>query len=140
MNRTPLSAKRLASKQLFANEGLPTLPRGWLDKTLATIRAAGGIVIADEVQPGFGRTGSHMWGFMRHGIVPDIAVMGKPMGNGYPVAGLVTRPEVMERFRGSYRYFNTFGGNPVACAAAMAVLEEIEQRQLQAEQGQRFTP
>ena len=117
---------------LFLNEGFPTQAPGWLRPTEQVVRQAGGFLICDEVQSGFGRSGSHFWAHQRQGVTPDVVTMGKPMGNGYPVAGLVTRPEVMARFRGSYRYFNTFGGNPVACAAAMAVLEEIEQRNLQA--------
>ncbi|MFP8778846.1 aspartate aminotransferase family protein [Hydrogenophaga sp. RWCD_12] len=117
---------------LFLNEGFPTQAPGWLRPAERVVREAGGLLICDEVQSGFGRSGSHFWAYQKQGVTPDVVTMGKPMGNGYPVAGLVTRPEVMERFRGSYRYFNTFGGNPVACAAAMAVLEEIEQRNLQA--------
>ncbi|MDO9603111.1 aspartate aminotransferase family protein [Hydrogenophaga sp.] len=117
---------------LFLNEGFPTQAPGWLRPTEQVVRAAGGLLICDEVQSGFARSGSHFWAHQKQGVTPDVVTMGKPMGNGYPVAGLVTRPEVMARFRGSYRYFNTFGGNPVACAAAMAVLEEIEQRNLQA--------
>ncbi|MDZ7920510.1 aspartate aminotransferase family protein [Rhodoferax sp.] len=117
---------------LFLNEGFPSQPSGWLRPTEKVVREAGGLLICDEVQSGFARSGSHFWAHQKQGVTPDVVTMGKPMGNGYPVAGLVTRPEVMERFRGSYRYFNTFGGNPVACAAAMAVLEEIEHRNLKA--------
>ena len=93
---------------------------------------AGGLYIADEVQSGFGRTGSHMWGYQRHGLTPDIVTMGKPMGNGLPIAGLVARHEVMEDFGRKVRYFNTFGGNPVCIAAASAVLDVIEDEDLQA--------
>lgn len=114
----------------FANEGLPTLPKGFLDPTVAVVRKAGGIIIADEVQPGFGRTGSHFWGHERIGLAPDIVTMGKPMGNGHPVAAVVTRPEVMAEFRNRFGYFNTFGGNPVSAAAAMAVLDVLEDEQL----------
>ncbi len=117
----------------FVNEGFPDLPPGWLKPTLERVRAAGGVFIADEVQPGFGRLGSHMWGHQRQGITPDIVTMGKPMANGHPVGGLVTRAEVMAQFRATYRYFNTFGGNPVSCAAATAVLDELEERQLMAQ-------
>lgn len=117
---------------LFLNEGFPAQAPGWLRPTEAVVRKAGGFLICDEVQSGFARSGSHFWAHQKQGVTPDVVTMGKPMGNGYPVAGLVTRPEVMARFRNSYRYFNTFGGNPVACAAAIAVLEEIEQRNLQA--------
>lgn len=111
---------------VFANEGLPAVGPGYLDAAVAAIRAAGGLVIADEVQSGFGRLGSHFWGHDWLGFAPDIVTMGKSMGNGHPVAGLVTRPEVMAAFRGAFGYFNTFGGNPVSAAAAMAVLDVIE--------------
>ena len=117
---------------LFLNEGFPDQAPGWLRATEQVVREAGGFLVCDEVQSGFARSGSHFWAHQKQGVTPDVVTKGKPMGNGYPVAGLVTRPEVMERFRNSYRYFNTFGGNPVACAAAMAVLEEIQQRNLQA--------
>jgi 4-aminobutyrate aminotransferase-like enzyme len=90
------------------------------------IRKAGGLFIADEVQPGFGRTGSGMWGFSRHNVVPDIVTMGKPMGNGHPIAGMVVKPEILDAFGRKSRYFNTFGGNSVSCAVGMAVLDVIE--------------
>lgn len=115
----------------FLNEGFPVLEPGWLDPVADVVRKSGGIFIADEVQPGFGRNGERFWGHQRIGVTPDIVTMGKPMGNGHPVAGLVTTPGVMAAFRKSLRYFNTFGGNPVSCAAAMAVLEVLEQEGLQ---------
>ncbi len=111
---------------VFSSDGIFTEPPGFLAEAVEAVRAAGGLYIADEVQPGFGRTGASMWGFQRHGLSPDIVVMGKPMGNGYPVAGVVTRPEILQDFARNCGYFNTFGGNPVAAAAAMAVLEVIE--------------
>ncbi len=116
---------------MFANEGLPKLAKGWLDKTVAAVRAAGGIVIADEVQPGFGRAGSHFWGHDRLGFAPDVVVMGKPMANGHPVGAVATRPDVMAAFRNAFSYFNTFGGNPVSAAAALAVLDVIRDEGLQ---------
>ncbi len=116
----------------FANEGFPTLSRGFLDRTVEAVRRAGGLVIADEVQPGFGRLGSHFWGHERLGFTPDIVTMGKPMANGYPAAAVVTRPEILEAFQEQFRYFNTFGGNPVAAAAALATLQVIEDEGLQA--------
>jgi 4-aminobutyrate aminotransferase-like enzyme len=91
----------------------------------AAIREGGGLFIADEVQPGFARTGSAMWGFLRHGLDPDLVVLGKPMGNGIPIAGVVGRPDLFDDFATRTRYFNTFGGNPVSCAAAMAVLDVL---------------
>ena len=117
---------------IFSSDGVFADPTGFLKPAVAAIRAAGGVFIADEVQPGFGRTGSAMWGFQRHGLVPDMVSLGKPMGNGYPVAGLVLRPEVVAEFGAKARYFNTFGGNAVAAATAMAVLEVVENEGLQA--------
>lgn len=116
---------------VFSSDGVFTGPAGFLAEAVAVVREAGGIFIADEVQPGFGRTGEAFWGFQRHGVVPDIATLGKPMGNGHPVAGLAVRPEVMRAFGQASRYFNTFGGNPVSMAAASAVLDVIEDERLQ---------
>lgn len=110
----------------FANEGCPSLSKGFLDPTVAVVKRAGGVIIADEVQPGFGRTGYDFWGHERIGLVPDIVTMGKPMGNGHPVAGIVARPEILAEFRNAFGYFNTFGGNPVSAAAANAVLDVLE--------------
>ena len=110
----------------FANEGFPALANGFLDRAVAAVRHAGGLVIADEVQPGFGRIGSHWWGHDRLGFAPDIVTLGKPMANGHPAAAVVTRTGVLEAFQDAFKYFNTFGGNPVSAAAAMATLEVIE--------------
>lgn len=114
----------------LVNEGFPHLPDGWLEMVAAVVRAAGGLFIADEVQAGFGRIGAHMWAHQRHGIVPDIVTLGKPMANGHPVGAAVTSAKTMAAFRKGCRYFNTFGGNPVSCAAAMAVLDELEEKRL----------
>lgn len=116
---------------IFSNEGLPIVPPGYLAKAVEIVRQAGGLFVADEVQPGFGRLGTHFWGFDSHGVVPDIATMGKPMGNGYPISAVVTSEDVIESFQQDSHYFNTFGGTPVACAAALAVLEVIEKEDLQ---------
>jgi len=110
----------------FANEGVPMLERGTLDAVAKLVRDAGGVIIADEVQPGFGRTGTDFWGHDRIGLAPDIVTMGKPMGNGHPVAAVVARPDVLAAFRNVFGYFNTFGGNPVSAAAAMAVMDVIK--------------
>ncbi|PZM07346.1 aspartate aminotransferase family protein [Rhizobium tubonense] len=110
---------------IFSSDGVIPGPVGFLKSAVESIRKAGGLFIADEVQPGFGRTGDAMWGFERHGIVPDLVTVGKPMGNGYPMAGLVARPEILAEFGRNARYFNTFGGNPVAAAAGQAVLDVI---------------
>ncbi len=114
----------------FLNEGFPNHADGWLKPTAEVVRRAGGLLICDEVQSGFGRTGTHMWAHQKMGVVPDVMTLGKPMANGHPVGGVVTRGEILKTFRSGYRYFNTFGGNPVSCAAAMAVLEEIEEQNL----------
>jgi 4-aminobutyrate aminotransferase-like enzyme len=111
---------------LFSSDGIRPDPAGFLRPVVDAVHDAGGLYIADEVQPGFARTGDVMWGFQRHGIVPDLAVMGKPMGNGMPIAGVAARPEVVEEFGNKIRYFNTFGGNSVCVAAAAAVLDVIE--------------
>ena len=117
---------------IFSSDGVFADPPGFLAESVAAVREAGGIFIADEVQPGFGRTGEAMWGFARHGVVPELVSMGKPMGNGYPVAGVAMQPGLITEFGRRARYFNTYGGNPVACAAASAVLDVIEQEGLQA--------
>jgi 4-aminobutyrate aminotransferase-like enzyme len=117
---------------LFSSDGILPGHAGFLAPVADIVHAAGGLYIADEVQPGFGRTGAHMWGYQRHGLAPDIVTMGKPMGNGLPIAGLVARHEVIEDFGRTARYFNTFGGNPVCIAAATAVLDILQSEELQA--------
>ncbi len=126
LQRHGIKPAALIVDTVFSSDGVFTEPAGFLAPAVAAIRAAGGLFIADEVQPGFGRTGAAMWGFQRHGLIPDMVSLGKPMGNGYPVAGLVMQPGVIEAFGAKARYFNTFGGNAVAAATAMAVLEVIE--------------
>jgi 4-aminobutyrate aminotransferase-like enzyme len=114
----------------FSSEGLPDLPRGYLAKVAQAAHAAGGLMIADEVQAGFGRFGSHMWGHDMHEFVPDIVTMGKPMGNGHPLAGVVTTADLMERFTRENMYFNTFGGNEVSAAVGTAVLDVLRDEHL----------
>jgi len=116
---------------IMSSEGIVSVPSGYLSRVAERIRAAGGLFIADEVQPGFGRTGENFWGFQRDGVVPDIVTMGKPMGNGHPLAATVSRMEVVQAFAGQAHYFNTFGGNPVSAAAGLAVLDVIENERLQ---------
>jgi len=130
MQRHGIRPAGLLVDTIFSSDGVFAEPSGFLKGAVDAIREAGGLFIADEVQAGFGRLGSHMWGFQRHGIVPDLVTMGKPMGNGYPIAGVVAREEVLERFAREARYFNTFGGNPVACAAASAVLDILRDEDL----------
>ena len=115
---------------IFSTEGLPSVPQGYLAEAAAAVREAGGFFIADEVQPGFGRTGQGMWGYALHGVVPDFVTMGKPMGNGHPLAGVVTTEAIVDRFAQDAVYFNTFGGNPVSAAAGNAVLDVIENQGL----------
>lgn len=107
------------------------LPPGYLSETFAHARDAGVVCVADEVQTGFGRAGSHFWMFETRDAVPDIVTLGKPMGNGHPVAAVITTPEIAASFDNGMEYFNTFGGNPVSCAAARAVLEIINDEGLQ---------
>ncbi|MGK2854947.1 MAG: aspartate aminotransferase family protein [Microbacteriaceae bacterium] len=114
---------------IFSSDGIYPDPFV-LAPAVAAVRAAGGVLIADEVQPGFGRTGAGMWGFTRHGGVPDLVTMGKPMANGLPVAALAARSDVLASFATGVPYFNTFGGNPVSMAAAAAVLDVIESERL----------
>ena len=125
LERYGIKPAALIVDTVFSSDGVFADPAGFLAAAAAEIRLAGGVFIADEVQPGFGRTGQAMWGFQRHGLVPDMVSLGKPMGNGYPVAGLVLRPDIIAAFGAKARYFNTFGGNAVAAATAMAVLDVI---------------
>ncbi|OCC00760.1 hypothetical protein BA190_32195 [Labrys sp. WJW] len=123
---------------LFMAESIPSvagqvfLPEGYLKEVYAMVRAAGGLCVADEVQVGFGRVGSHWWAFELQDVVPDIVTMGKPIGNGHPMAAVVTTKEVAASFNNGMEYFNTFGGNPVSCAVGLAVLDVIERDGLRA--------
>lgn len=111
---------------IFSSDGVWIDPPGFIAGAVAAVREAGGYVIADEVQPGFGRTGAHMWGFERHGIVPDLVTLGKPMGNGFPIGGVVGRKGLMDGFGATARYSNTFAGTTVGIATADAVLRIIQ--------------
>ena len=111
--------------------GQIVLPDKYLDEAFKHVRAAGGVCIVDEVQVGFGRAGSHFWAFESQQVVPDIVTLGKPMGNGHPLAAVITTPEIADAFANGMEYFNTFGGNPVSCAIGMAVLDVIENEELQ---------
>ena len=114
---------------LLANEGLPRIPRGFMSRAADIVRDAGGVFIADEVQAGFCRSGK-WWGYETSAFVPDIVTMGKPMGAGLPLAGVVARAELVDLFRQDIRYFNTFASSPLQAAVGMAVLDEIEEREL----------
>jgi 4-aminobutyrate aminotransferase-like enzyme len=126
------------SPAAFIAESLPgvagqiVLPDGYLEAAYEHARAAGAVCVADEVQVGFGRVGSAFWGFELGGVVPDIVTLGKPIGNGHPIGAVVTTPEIARSFETGMEYFNTFGGNPVSCAAALAVLDVIADERLQA--------
>jgi 4-aminobutyrate aminotransferase-like enzyme/Ser/Thr protein kinase RdoA (MazF antagonist) len=121
----------------FIAESLPSVggqilfPDGYLTDVYRYVRQAGGVCIADEVQTGFGRVGSHLWGYEMQNIIPDIVVLGKPIGNGHPLAAVVTRREIAEAFNNGMEYFNTFGGNPVSCAVGLAVLDALHEDRLQ---------
>ena len=129
------------AESLLSCGGQIPLPEGYLAAAFEHVRAAGGVCIADEVQVGFGRVGDAMWGFELQGVVPDIVVMGKPIGNGHPLGAVVCTREVAEAFDSGMEFFSTFGGNPVSAAVGMAVLDVIELESLQgraAELGARF--
>jgi 4-aminobutyrate aminotransferase-like enzyme len=118
-------------ESLLGCGGQIVLPDGYLREAYRYVRDAGGVCIADEVQVGFGRVGSHFWGFSTQDVVPDIVTLGKPMGNGHPLAAVVTTPEIAASFDNGMEYFNTYGGNPVSCAVGLAVLDVIEEESLQ---------
>ncbi len=118
-------------ESLLSCGGQIPIPSGYLPEVYHAIRAFGGVCIADEVQVGFGRVGSHFWGFEKSNVIPDIVTMGKPIGNGHPLAAVVTTRAIADAFNNGMEYFNTFGGNPVSCAVGMAVLDVIEEENLQ---------
>jgi 4-aminobutyrate aminotransferase-like enzyme/Ser/Thr protein kinase RdoA (MazF antagonist) len=119
-------------ESLLGCGGQIVLPDGYLRSAYAAIRAAGGVAIADEVQVGFGRVGTHVWGFDTQGVTPDIVTLGKPIGNGFPLGAVVTTPEIADAFDNGMEYFNTFGGSQAACAAGLAVLDVMKDEALQA--------
>jgi len=126
LNRRGIGVAALLFDSIFSSDGVWVDPPGFIAGGVAAMRAAGGLVISDEVQPGFGRTGAHMWGFERHGVVPDLVTLGKPMGNGFPIGAVVGRHAPMDRFGNTARYSNTFAGNTVGIAAADAVLTVLQ--------------
>ncbi len=114
----------------FMTNGILDAPPGYLTGIVSRVRAAGGLFIADEVQSGFGRMGTHFWGHRHHGVTPDFITIGKPAGNGHPVGAVITRPEILSHFLKAGPFFSTFGGNNVACAAGLAVLDVIRDEAL----------
>jgi len=131
LRRHDIATAAFYCESLLGCGGQIVLPEGYLAEAYAAARAAGGVCLADEVQVGFGRVGEHFWAFERQGVVPDIVTMGKPMGNGHPMGAVVTTPEIAASFVNGMEYFNTFGGNPVSCAIALAVLDVIADEKLQ---------
>jgi 4-aminobutyrate aminotransferase-like enzyme len=126
---TPVGA--VIAEAILSCGGQVVLPPGYLADLFRAVREAGGVAIADEVQVGFGRVGSKFWGFDAEDAVPDIVTLGKPFGNGHPLGCVVTTREVARAFQTGMEYFNTFGGNPVSCAAGLAVLDVLEDEGLQ---------
>lgn len=122
LQRRGTGVAALLMDSIFSSDGVWVDPPGFIDRGVEAARSAGALYIADEVQPGFGRTGQHMWGFERHGVVPDLVTLGKPMGNGFPIGAVVGRRAPMDKFGATARYSNTFAGNTVGIAAADAVL------------------
>ncbi|NNF57791.1 MAG: aminotransferase class III-fold pyridoxal phosphate-dependent enzyme [Rhodothermaceae bacterium] len=119
------------SESLLGCGGQVIPPEGYFETAYQHVRAAGGVCIADEVQVGFGRVGTHFWAFEMQGVVPDIVVMGKPIGNGHPMAAVVTTRAIADAFANGMEFFATFGGNPVSCAIGLAVLDVIRDEGLQ---------
>ena len=120
------------AESILSCGGQIVLPDGYLAEAYRHVRDAGGVCIADEVQVGFGRVGTHFWAFETQGVVPDIVTMGKPIGNGHPMAAVVTTPDIAASFANGMEFFSTFGGNPVSCAIGLAVLDVVESEGLQA--------
>jgi 4-aminobutyrate aminotransferase-like enzyme len=119
------------SESLLGSGGGVEMPKDYLKKVYEHVHNAGGLCIADEVQIGFGRMGSHFWGFQKEGVLPDIVTLGKPMGNGHPISAVITTKKIADVYQKKYTYFNTFAGNPVSCQIANAVLDVIEEEKLQ---------
>lgn len=136
LERSGFGFAALLVDTIFSSDGIYADPAGFLAPTVKLVHERQGLFIADEVQPGFGRTGAAMWGFARHGVVPDIVTMGKPMGNGFPMGGVAMRAALLDGFAAEVKYFNTFGGNPVAAAAGLAVLDVIEDEGLMQNAGE----
>jgi 4-aminobutyrate aminotransferase-like enzyme len=119
------------AESILSCAGQVVLPEGYLSSAYRAVREAGGVCIADEVQTGFGRVGTHFWAFDTQGVVPDIVTLGKPIGNGHPLGAVVTTPDIARAFANGMEYFNTYGGNPVSCAIGTAVLDVIDDERLQ---------
>ena len=125
-----IGAAALFLDPAFTSDGIRGPSRRWVHQAATAIRAGGGLFVADEVQAGYGRTGEGLWSITSSGVEPDVMTLGKPMGNGFPVAAVLTRSDIVDDFMHTTGYFSTFGGNTVACAAGLAVLRVIEQEGL----------
>jgi 4-aminobutyrate aminotransferase-like enzyme len=121
----------LITDSAYSSDGIFTAQVGYMAAVVEEVHSAGGLYVADEVQSGFARLGESMWGFSRHDVLPDIVTIGKPMGNGLPISGVVFRPEVCAEFGRNVRYFNTFAGSTVPVVAAAAVLDVLEEENVQ---------
>lgn len=130
LQRSGLGVAALVLDSAFMTNGMLEAPAGYVAGLCEKVRAAGGLFIADEVQSGFGRMGSAMWGHQHHGVVPDFITIGKPAGNGHPIGVVITRPEILDHFTRQAAFFSTFGGNNVSCAAGLAVLDVIRDENL----------
>ena len=131
------ASKKITNIAAFISEpilgcgGQVPLPKDYLKIIYKNIRKKGGVCISDEVQTGFGRLGKYFWGFEMHNVVPDLVILGKPMGNGHPIGAVITTDEISKSFERGVEFFSSFGGNPVSCAAGLAVLDVIEEENLQ---------
>ena len=121
----------LFAESILGCGGQVILPKNYLKEIFKEIRKNNALCIVDEVQTGFGRVGNNFWSFQEHDVVPDIVTLGKPMGNGHPIAAVITTEKIASSFNNGMEYFNSFGGNPVSCAVGKAVLEVIENENLQ---------
>ena len=130
MKENGIKPAAFIADNIFSSEGIYPIPKNYLKHMYDLVRASSGLAIADEVQSGFGRTGKHMWGFQHDEVIPDIVTLGKPMGNGHPLAAVVTTQKIAKAFNKHYGYFNTFGGNPVSAAAGLAVLQFVHNHKL----------
>jgi 4-aminobutyrate aminotransferase-like enzyme len=130
LERSGAGFSALLVDSIFSSDGVFAEPCGFMRAAVDAVHRAKGLFIADEVQCGFGRTGAALWGFERHAVLPDVVTLGKPMGNGYPIGAVITRPDILEALCSKIGYFNTFAGSPAAAAAGQAVLDVIQQEGL----------